>query len=245
MALPVPFPTSYLIQPKTTIGYMRDLLIPGAFDYDVWEDNFKGDTLLDEYPAAKTNGTSAAVTFTEHNTYGYLELVTGTDDNGYAGQGVGLHWNGDRGILAEILFKTPSAITTLKFEVGLSDADDDAGAINDKATPTLTATDCAVVCFDTDDDTNFACISGNAGTATATQDISDVVVAASTFYIVSIRVDGDSVGYYINGTQVAGHDSGIEGGTDLTLWAFAQARAGTASRTIQLHKWRVIQPAYS
>lgn len=245
MALPIPYPTTGLIEAKTGIGYMRDLWIPSSFDYDVWEDNFKGDAILGEYPSAKTNGTSAAVTFTEHNTYGYLELVTGTSDNGYAGQGVGLHWNGDRGILAEILFKTPSAITTLKFEMGLSDADDDAGAINLKATPTFTATDCAVVCFDTDDDTNFACISAKAGSATSTQDITAVVPAASTFYRVAIRVEGDSVTYWINNSLVAGHENAIEGGNDLTLWAFAQARTGSASRTVQLHKWRVIQPAYS
>jgi hypothetical protein len=240
MSLPIPFPSDGLIQRKTNIGYARNLWIPSSFDYDVFEDKFWGDLIRDEYPAAKTNGTSAAVTFAEHNVNGYLSLVSGTDDNGYAGQGLGLQFTGDRGLLAEFLVTTPAAVTTMKFEVGVSDADDDAGAINLKTTPTLTATDCAVFCLDTDDDANIAFITGNSGSATATQDI--VAIAASTTYRLGVRVEGDSVSAYINGTQVA--SGTIEGGSALTPWAFVQARAGTASRTLILNKWRVIQPAY-
>jgi hypothetical protein len=240
MALPVPFPTGELIQRKTNIGYMRDLWVPGSFDYDVFEDKFWGDLIRDEYPAAKTNGTSAAVTFTEHNVNGYLELVSGTDDNGYAGQGLGHQFTGDRGVLAEFLFTTPATITTMKVEVGLSDADDDSGGILLKATPTLTATDIAVFCIDTDDDANIAFISAKAGAATAVQDIE--ALAASTTYRLAIRVEGDSVSAWINGYQVAA--GVIEGGSALTPWAFVQARAGSASRTIKLNKWRCIQPAW-
>ena len=244
MALPIPFPSGGLIQAATGSGHARDLWIPGSFDYDVFDDKFWGDALLGLYPAAKTNGIAAAVTFTEHNVNGYLDLVSGTDDDGYAGQGMGLQFTGDRGILAEFIFRFPAAITTLKFECGLSDADDDAGAILLKATPTFTATDCAVICFDSDDDTNFAAISAKAGAATVTQDITAALPAVSTTYRVAIRIEGDSVSYWINGSQVAGHANAIEGGSALTPWAFCQARAGAASRTVQLHKWRVIQPAY-
>jgi len=125
MSLPIPFPSEGLIERKTSIGFARDLWVPSSFDYDVFEDKFWGDTLLAEYPSAKTNGTSAAVTFTEHNENGYLDIISGTDNDGYAGQGMGLQFTGDRGVLAEFIIKLPAAITTMKFEVGLTDADDD------------------------------------------------------------------------------------------------------------------------
>jgi hypothetical protein len=242
MSLPVPFPTDGDIEQKTQIGYHRRLWQPSSFDYTSWEDSFTGDALLPLYPAAKTNGTSAAVTFTEHNVNKYLSLVSGTADDGYAGQGVGMQYAGDRGVLLEGIVRTPSAVTTLKIEFGLSDADDDAGAVNVKATPSATATDFAVFIVDTDDDANIAFISAKAGTRTATQDIQ--AVAASTTYRFAIRVEGDAVSGWLNGTQVAGGAHVIEGGTALTPWCFVQARAGSASRTIQLHKWRVLQPAY-
>lgn len=242
MSLPVPFPTGELIQQKTSVGYARNLWIPSSFDYDVFEDKFWGDLLRDEYPAAKTNGTSAAVTFAEHNANGYLSLVSGTDDNGYAGQGLGLQFTGDRGVLGEFIVTTPSAVTGFKMEVGFSDADDDAGAVNAKATPTFTASDCAVFCVDTEDDANIAFISvGSGGLGTlATQDI--VAIAASTTYRFAVRIEGNSVSAYINGSQVA--QGNIEGGSALTPWVFCQCRAGTASRTLILNKWRCIQPAY-
>jgi hypothetical protein len=242
MSLPVPFPTDGDIQQKTQIGFRRQLWTPGSFDYTVWEDSFTGDAILDEYPAAKTNGASAAVTFAEHNVNKYLSLVSGTADDGYAGQGVGMQYTGDRGVLLQGIVRTPSAVTTLKIEFGLSDADDDAGAVNVKATPSATAADFAVFVVDTDDDTNIGFVSAKAGTLTATQDIQ--AVAASTTYRFAIRVEGDAVSGWLNGTQVAGGSHVIEGGNALTPWCFVQARAGSASRTVQLHKWQVIQPAY-
>ena len=242
MTLPVPFPTGELIQQKTSSGFARNLWIPSSFDYDIFEDKFWGDALDGIYPSAKTSGTAAAVTFTEHNVNGYLEFVTGTTDDGYAGQGMGLQFTGDRGILAEFLWTTPATITTMKFEVGLSDADDDAGAINLKTTPTFTATDCAVFVVDTDDDANIAFITAIGGAGVAVQDI--MALAASTTYRFAIRVEGNSVSAWINGTRVDGGNQTIEGGSALTPWAFIQARAGTASRTCQLNKWKVTQPAY-
>jgi hypothetical protein len=244
MGLPIPFPSGELIQRKTSSGYTRDLLIPSSFDYDVFEDKFWGDTFRDEYPAGKTNGTSAAVTFAEHNTNGFLSLVSGTADDGYAGQGLGLNFTGDRGVLFEAILEMPGTITTMKWECGLSDADDDAGAVNVKATPSVTATDFAVFCFDTDDDTNIAFISaiGGDGGKVATQDIRTLV--ASETLRLAVRVETDSIAAYINGVQVAGGTHQIQGGNKITPWAFVQARTGSASRTVKLHKWRCTQPAY-
>ena len=251
-ALVVPRPTDGLIKRYTNEGSRRDLWSPGSFDYDVFEDKFWGDALRDEYPAAKTNGTSAAVTFAEHNENGFLSFVSGTSDDGYAGQGLGHQFTGDRGVLFEAIIELPAAITTMKIECGLTDADDDAGAVNVKATPNATATDYAVVVFDTDDDTNWGFHSAKAGTivateASSTSEFGDALSpTASTTYRIAVRVDGDNVSAYINGIEFAGHGgaAGIEGGSKLTPWVFVQARTGSASRTLKLHKWRCIQPAY-
>lgn len=243
MALTVPFPTDGLVNTYVGVGDLRALLIPGSFDYDIFEDNFWGDALNAIYPAAKTNGTSAAVTFTEHNANGFLELVSGTDDDGYAGQGLGLQLTGDRGLLAEFIITLPAAITTMKFEVGVSDADDDAGAVNVKTTPSHTATDYGVFIFDTDENTNLDFMTD--GASLAAQETTNVfTVAANDVLRLAIRVNGNNIEGWVNGTKVASHAAAIEGGNKLTPWAFAQARAGSASRTVQLNKLRVTQPAY-
>mgnify|MGYP006408848739 FL=1 len=90
-SLPVPFPSGYEIQRKTNIGFQRNLWAPSSFDYNKFEDAFGGDAIDARYPAAKTNGTSAAVTHTEHTVNGGISLVTGTADDGYAGQGYGMN----------------------------------------------------------------------------------------------------------------------------------------------------------
>ena len=240
----IPYPTDGKIQKQTSIGYERDLWVPGSDDYDVYTDSFHGDSLDARYPAAKTNGASAAVTFTEHSTNAFLDLISGTDANGYAGQGYGMQLTGDRGVLATFIVRTPAVVTSMKFEVGLSDNDQDAGAVNVKATPSATATDYAVFVMDTTDDAIIAFHSAKGGTIVATEGLGTVTI--NTTYRFAIRIEGDNIQAYINGEEVAGHgkNAGIEGGTDITPWVFCQARAGSASRTLQWHRWRAIQPAY-
>ncbi|KKM85254.1 hypothetical protein LCGC14_1290870 [marine sediment metagenome] len=242
MTLPIPFPTDQLIERKTSIGAMRDLWIPGSFDYDVFEDKFWGDTLHTLYPAAKTS--SGSVTFAEHNENGYLSIVADSGSGNYAGQGLGLQFTGDRGYLAEFIVQLPSAITDFKFECGMSDSDAHAGAINQKAaTSTFTATDCAVIVMDTTDDANFAFISAMTGTGVETQDITAHLPILSTTYRIAIRAETDSVSAYINGTQVGGGAHLCNGATKMTPWVFCQART-SSERILLLYKWRVIQPAY-
>ena len=237
------------------VGPMYDLLAQSDFLMNVLEDDFRGDELRGWYPAAKTNGASAAVTFTEHNTSGYIDLTTGTDLNDYAGQGVGTQWNGDRGMLAEFLIQTPSSLADFKFEVGVSDADDLAGAVATKTTPTVNMTDGAVLVYDSNDDSKLTLVHSKAGTPAAVD--LDMTIAVSTLYYVAFRVVGDDLKAMIRGFDVgsgtgsaeevvanATAAAGLEGGNDLTPWVFAQARAGSASKSLRLYKWRVTEPAY-
>lgn len=259
--LPTPYPAGgQAWKQGGGFGPQFNLLAPNDFLYKVWEDGFVGDAILGEYPAAKTNGTSAAVTFAAGNEGGFLELVSGTDNNGYAGQALtDPIFTGDRGFLAEFLISTPSSLATFKMEVGVTDTtSDDAGAVATKATPTANATDFAVLCFDTADDSNLTLIHAKAGTVVAVED-TNFVLAASTYYYVALRVVDDNIRAYIRGLyDVSGSGTpsaqlelangtaaaGLEGGNKLTPWVFTQSRSASASRTVRLYKWRVTAPAF-
>lgn len=246
----VPRPTAGLIRqriPQT--DWRRDLWVPGSFDYNVDEDAFKGDTLNVQYPAAKTNGTSSAVTFTEHSSGGFLTLDAGTDINGYAGQGKGLQYTGDVGILFEAIIEIPTVLGSIKFEVGLSDADDIAGAVLSKSGVTNTGTDFAVMVYDSADNTDLALHSAKGGVDVQTDGVQGRAIAFDTKFLVAIRVDGDNVEAYwgIGGAvarvAVHGANAGIEGATTLTPWFFVQNIDGN-QHTLKVHKWRVTAPAY-
>lgn len=233
-------------------GPMADLLAQNDFLYNVLEDDFRGDALRAWYPPAKTSGASAAVTFTEHNTEGFIDLVTGVDNLGYAGQGVGTSWNGDRGILAEFLFLTPSSLADFKFEVGLPDTDDLAGAVDDKNAESVNMTDGAVLVYDSNDDSKLTLIHAKGG-AVGAVDLA-MTLAVSTRYYAAFRVTDDNVEVMIRGlagtpsaeetVANATASAGVEGGTDLTPWMFAQARAGAANKTLRWFKWRITEPAW-
>ena len=237
--------------------------VGGRYDLDArldfllnhWEDDFHGDAILGEYPAAKTNGTSAAVTFTAGNAQNFLDFITGTDNDGYAGQAMtDPAYTGDVGLLTEFLFQTPSSLANYKLEFGVTDATDDAGAVNSKTTPTVTASNCAVLVYDTAHSDSLDLIHVKAaGTATRVTN-TGLTLAVSTLYYATFRVDGDNVRAEIRGlsgtpnvnmsyANVVG-GAGIEGGNKLTPWFFTQARAGTATKTTRLYKWGRLTPAY-
>lgn len=187
--------------------------------------HFLGDALPGEWAAAATNGISAAVTVAASQ----LTLTTGTTDNGYAGQPFGLFFKGDNGIFMESM-QALDVLTTSKIEVGLTDALADAGAVNVKATPSATATDFGVLCRDTDDDTSLDLITQKAtGVAKAATGLH--TVATATNFKSVFRVENDVIQAILENKQVGG-DGPIEGGTLLTPWWFAQARAGSASRVL-------------
>lgn len=223
------------------------------FLFKKFEDGFYGDVLTTLYPAAKTNGASAAVTFTAGNDQGWLDLITGTDNDGYAGQAMTdvLH-TGDRGLLAEFLIETPASLANYKLEVGVADAPDASGMVNSKSAATATGTDFAVLCFDTAHNSALDLIHAKAGTVARVT--GDLTLAVSSLYYVSCRVVGDDVMFEIQGLAGTSHSkvtyanataaAGIEGGTDITPWVFTQTRAGSASKTTKLMKWRSVWPAY-
>lgn len=209
---------------------VRQLLTTVDPNYHVLYTHFLGDALPADWPAAKTNGTSAAVTVTGSA----LALVAGTDDNGYAGQGYAKHWGPSQGGVYFESRQYLDTTTTVKVEVGLTDATDDAGAVNAKSTPTLTATDCAVIILDTDHNAQVDVISGNGGTPS--RDASNIGLDMGSSWTSEFRV-GVTGNYsaYVNGARVA--SGTVDSFATLTPWVFAQTRAAAANRIHRTFYW--------
>lgn len=214
---------------------VRQLLTTVDPNYHVLYTHFLGDALPADWPAAKTNGTSAAVTVSSS----LLTCTSGTDDNGYAGQGYGTFWTpSDGGVYFESKqYLADFLDTTVKVEVGLADTTSNAGAVDIKATPTLNADDCAVIILDTDHNAQVDVISGNGGTAS--RDATNIGLTMTTSWTSEFRV-GATGGYsaYVKGSQVA--SGAVDSSAALTPWAFAQARAAADSRALKTLYWIVV-----
>lgn len=203
---------------------VRNLMLLYDPNYITVFDNFLGDVIADQYPAAATNGTSAAVTVATSQ----LILTTGTDDNGYAGQGYGLFWKGDNGIYLESA-QSVNSVANVKFEVGLTDATGDAGAVNSKASPSGTADDFCVLILDTDDNAEWDIISelDNGGPVANAEDVFTAV--GGTIFTTEFKMQNDLVAVYVNGQNVG--SGSCQGGDLMTPWFFTQARAVSDSKT--------------
>ena len=126
-AITVPYPAAAELVRNTQEGFRRRMWAKSAPEYSVFEDGFFGDALMDRYAASTsdTNGVAAAIAVANPG----LTLTTGTDNDGHAGQGFALNFSGDKGFLFECVVELPANIDDFKFEVGLTDAVDDHGAV--------------------------------------------------------------------------------------------------------------------
>lgn len=191
-------------------------------------DNFIGDLLKDEYAASIANGTGAAVTVSGGN----LSLAAGTTDNGYAGFGPGLLWTGDAGVYFETEQQI-DVITTVKYEVGLTDATDDAGAVNVKATPSATADDYAVVIVDTDDTDASMDVHSRLDAGTAAENAVGIhTLVAATNFTTIFRSQNDlasvAIGSASGNVAVVNAAPTLQGGDSVTPWVFVQNRSAAA-----------------
>lgn len=220
---------------------LRDLLmLHGDPSHPSWYDHFLGDS-AGTWPASAnwgypaTAGTGTEVIALSAAISGELAMTTGANANDSAGQGVGLHWNGDLGFYFIARVKLDTLATSI-IEIGLNNAvTGDTGAVDTKATPTFTSAVCALFVRDTTDDTNITFVS-NGGTTDANADAS-YAVAADTYFIVEIvgggvtSTTGDNVTGYINGQRVG--SGNINGATALTPWFYVETLT-TATRTLTI-----------
>lgn len=204
--------------------------------YTAFWDDFLGDALDARYAA--TVGTGTEVVGVTAAVGGTMTLTTGSGGSDTAGQGLGLHWSGDRGVYFIAKVKL-SRITDSKIEIGLTDAVNDDGGVAVKATPTFTATDLALFVFDRTEDAALTFITAKGGVAGANADWAGAV-AADTYVVVEIRVQNDEAAGYVNGQYVGGGQ--IEGGSALTPWAYIEDLATSTAITMTVDYWGCVGP---
>jgi hypothetical protein len=211
----------------------------------VWDDDFLGDTLHGGY-GSKTNGSGAEITGIVANTVnGICRLTTGTADDGYAGIPLGeTNFQGDLNPVLLARVRANSAVTTLKIEVGWTDSEGDAGAVNSLATPSFTATDCAVWCVDTDDTAYWQATSAGSSLTPSPTKIepgSNATLTADQWDWFAVAIETNTASFWYKSGSKGWVDAGsittaIEGGNNILPWVFAQARAGAASRTVDIDR---------
>ena len=171
---------------------------------------------------------------------GVCQVISDATQNEYAGiyqGGSGLVYAANRRPVMLCRFAMGAAMTFSKWEVGFSDGDADAGAVNSATTPTSTATDYAVLIRDTDSAVTVKGITD--GTTDAVEAVTlspGVTFAVSTEYNLMIGIDENSVcRFWIDNVYQGASARGPDAATALGIWIFAQSRSATpAARTFRV-----------
>ena len=206
-------------------------------------DGFQGDTLWGGYQSTASGAASAAAAISTGVVNGAALLDAGTDNAGRSDLSWGLHYQAQLNAIYIARFSI-NTLTTRKFEIGFTDviSGTDAGAVNVKATPTFNATNCVVLVYDTDDDTNLTLVGNKAGTAATVADFSTALSAATYYYFgVALFGDDNAKGFLLDANGALLEEETIEDAvtadTLLTPWLFVQNRAANAgSMTVDYHR---------
>jgi hypothetical protein len=220
----------------------RDFLELSAFNVSGLEDDFQGDTLWGTYQSTAAGTAAAAAAISTGVVNGAILLNAGTDNAGRSDLSWGLHYQGALNAIYVARFTIP-LLTTRKFEIGFTDtvSGTDAGVVNVKATPTWTATNATVLCFDTNDDTTLQLLGVKAGAASAVAEFSTALVAATYYYFGVALFEDNARGFLLDANGYLLEEEVIEdcvtSTTLLTPWLFVQNRAGNqGSMTVDWHK---------
>ncbi len=223
-------------------------------------DDFIGDTLDSNYTVVSNGGGASAASpvITANTLNGVCDFVTGTAGNSTASSelSTGLAFRGDRGCVM-VACLTLDIITGVKVEVGFTDVNNDPGAVNVKATPSFTATDCALWVLDTDDNAYWEGLAANNGTTSpmATVEAAISPTAATYEWLMVELIESDDTAnecaVEFSRFNAAGHRTyrAIGGGANpqgpnsnvlLTPWIYVEARNAT-SKTLSLDYWNAWQ----
>jgi hypothetical protein len=232
---------------------LESFLNQSCLDVVVWHDDFLGDLIRGSATSPgvyeKVTGVDGSIDILADQTNGIAE-IRASDGNGADNEYCGislpeLNWTGDRNawMAARIAI---DAITTVKVEVGFTDVTTDAGAVDVLATPTTTAHDCALWCFDTDDTAYWQCV-GSKNSTTPQKIEGGIAPTATTFETLIVQLHGDSAKFmrldqYGNKTyESEWMAAAITAADKICPWIFVQLRAGTIDRNVSLDMLHVEQ----
>ena len=229
-------------------GLLADLDIEDITTETTFDD-FKGASLDSVSWNDNVNGTSASATVPGTSGYSLLELVTGTDDNGFATivhDTLTCIANATQ-TLIETRVRL-SAITNLIFEFGFSDAKSEAGGTafsSHDATPVAVATDAVVFGFqhDTGAEENTV-ISGLAvRNGTAQRSATTATFSANTFVELAVALAKNSsqvdAAFFVNGVRLTTISNAVTSTVALIPWITVKALAASGSRTVGVDYIRI------
>ena len=215
-------------------------------------DDFLGDMMMGDATAPGTyetvTGVDGAFAILADKESGVAELSASTGA-GASGEYCGvclpeLAWLGDLNACMAVRLQVDT-ITSVKVEVGFTDAVDDAGAVNSLAGNTFTASNAALWVMDTSDTLNWQCVgrssTGPTGSAAASADKIEPGVApvGATYETMVVCLRGNNAKFYrLNANGRVVYSSiwmpyAIEGGTPIVPWVFVQLR-GTVDRNVNI-----------
>lgn len=232
---------------------IRGFLDSNCLDVVVWHDDFLGDTIRGDATAPGlyevVTGVDGAISILADQANGIAEIRASDGngaDNEYCGVSLPeLAWKGDHYCWMVACIAVDN-VATVKMEVGFTDVTTDAGAVGTLATPTVTADDCAVWVFDTDDTAYWQCVGAKAGTP-ATKIEPSIAPVAGTFEYLGVALEDTSAKFFrldANGRKT--YESpwmadAITKTDGLVPWVFVQLRTGTIDRNISLDMLHVEQ----
>ena len=220
----------------------RDGLYPilenNTWDVVSWFDDFLGDEMRGSDAAdggyEVTTGVDGTFTMLADHPNGGARIIAGAAtpaNDEYCGVSLPeLSFTGDRNAVMAVRVKL-NVVTDVKMEIGFTDVTTDAGAALVLATPTVTASNCALWVMDTDDTANWQTLGAIADTVSAKNEPGTPPVAATyETMIVALR---DTNAKYLR-LNTAGElvyesswiASSITAATALVPWIFLQARTG-------------------
>lgn len=206
-----------------------------------------GGTLLCIYQSTASGTASAAAAIDSGVVNGQVKLDPGTDNAGRSDLSLGLHFQSQLNCVIAARVKHNSSVGSAKFEIGFTDvvSGTDAGAVNAKVTPTWNASDAAVLCYDTNDDTQFTLMGVAAGVVSGVTDTA-FTPTADTFYTYVVACISTTMYAFILDAHgsIQYQSGGLSGGptadTLLTPWLFCQNRSG-ARRSVNVDRLTVWQ----